>query len=644
MVKMGEMMHAPFVLIASLLATSFVHASDFAVRADSEMRRLLKTIDSDHDDRITILDKNKTYWLEGTDGQRREVSGTYFQSNLLQELKLAVDLKRSSVSSERIFEDPVERISRSIRELYWDGLTRRVDPEHLAQAIVDSKLPPSSWRYVYVPVRDDRAFDLFSKAASAKPKLKVKVQRLPEDPKDLIGKHGLLVLALDENGKGVPFVAPGGRFNEMYGWDSYFEALGLLADGRRDLARAMVDNFVFQIENYGKILNANRTYYLNRSQPPFLTSMISDLAEGESKEWLKHSLLAAIREYFQVWMGPERLTATGLSRYFGSGHGVPIEVEKGHFDAILNPAAKRLKLKAQTLLERYNSGKLADAELDDFFAQDRAVRESGHDTTYRWRVDGKDRAADFVTVDLNSLLYKTELDIARLIETHFKNGFDYDGRKLTAAEWRGRAQARKTKMVELMWDADRKIFFDFNFKINERSKYIAATAYFPFWASGSNAEDQILPKDLAAASFDVLSRELEMPGGLSATAESSLKAFGDLKHQRQWEYPNGWPPHQMIAWVALENYGLKPDRLVYRWLHTLTKNAVNFNGTLPEKTDVVARSHAVFAEYGNIGTDFSYITKEGFGWMNASYQVGLKKLSPELKKKLSDLRPPEWIF
>ena len=100
----------------------------------------------------------------------------------------------------------------------------------------------------------------------------------------------------------------------------------------------------------------------------------------------------------------------------------------------------------------------------------------------------------------------------------------------------------------------------------------------------------------------------------------------------------------MMAWTALENYGVKPERLIYRWLHTLTKNAVDFNGTLPEKTDVVARSHAVFAEYGNVGTKFSYMTKEGFGWMNASYQVGLKKLSPELRAKLSELRPPEWIF
>ena len=77
------------------------------------------------------------------------------------------------------------------------------------------------------------------------------------------------------------YVVPGGRFNEMYGWDSYFIILGLLRDGRIDLARGMVENFFFEIEHYGTILNANRAYYLTRSQPPFLTSMIMAVYEAD---------------------------------------------------------------------------------------------------------------------------------------------------------------------------------------------------------------------------------------------------------------------------------------------------------------------------------------------------------------------------
>ena len=102
----------------------------------------------------------------------------------------------------------------------------------------------------------------------------------------------------------------------------------------------------------------------------------------------------------------------------------------------------------------------------------------------------------------------------------------------------------------------------------------------------------------------------------------------------------------MIAWQGLINYGYERDayRLIYKWLYTITKNAANYNGTVPEKFDVVNRSHKVYAEYGNVGTEFEYITKEGFGWMNASYQVGLSLLPENLIGKLSDLVPPEEIF
>ena len=102
----------------------------------------------------------------------------------------------------------------------------------------------------------------------------------------------------------------------------------------------------------------------------------------------------------------------------------------------------------------------------------------------------------------------------------------------------------------------------------------------------------------------------------------------------------------MLAWQGLINYGFADlaQRLAYRWLYTITRNAVDYNGTVPEKYDVVSRSHRVFAEYGNVGTEFDYITKEGFGWMNASYQVGLALLPPELRRKLERVVPPEWVF
>ncbi|HYL70584.1 MAG TPA: trehalase family glycosidase, partial [Candidatus Dormibacteraeota bacterium] len=71
-----------------------------------------------------------------------------------------------------------------------------------------------------------------------------------------------------------PFVVPGGRFREIYYWDSYFTMLGLLESGRRDLTEAMVSDFARLIDSYGRIPNGNRNYYLTRSQPPFFFAMV----------------------------------------------------------------------------------------------------------------------------------------------------------------------------------------------------------------------------------------------------------------------------------------------------------------------------------------------------------------------------------
>jgi alpha,alpha-trehalase len=133
-------------------------------------------------------------------------------------------------------------------------------------------------------------------------------------------------------------------------------------------------------------------------------------------------------------------------------------------------------------------------------------------------------------------------------------------------------------------------------------------------------------------------------GGIAATSSSSLKQFADLAHPRQWDYPNGWAPHQILIWKGLSQSGYNTDaeRLTYKWLFMITQNAMDYQGTIPEKYDVVKRSHDVFAEYGNVGTDFSYITKEGFGWINASYEIGVHSLPASTLQKLKEVIPPEW--
>lgn len=637
-------------------------AAPIEVRAKAELARLLKEQDTDRDTKITVGDLGSRkpatgrFALKTADGKSLDVVGTFRLANLLQELKLASDRSRDPksidrVDGDRILENPVEHLSRNIRELYWAGLTRVMDREHLPQLLGDSKVR-TEIRYLYVPHGDDRGYEVFS-AAAKDPALRLKVVRLPaaitpEFVRGLEGRHGLLALEA-----GVPFVVPGGRFNEMYGWDTHFESLGVIADGKPELARGMVDQFVYQIRHYGKILNANRTYYLTRSQPPFLPSLIRAVREAlpataATQAWLERALAAAIREYETVWMSPDRLTATGLSRYNGSGLGIPPEVEPGHFDPILLPFAAKREIAVKEYARQYQLGLLKEPALDDFFRQDRAVRESGHDTTYRWRVDGKDRAADFVTVDLNSLLYKFELEIAHLIDAYAAGGKfrAEDGRSHAAREWRARAAERKKRMLTHFWDPKRRLFFDYDFVRGRRSDYVSATTLYPLWAfDPALPETRLLSEEDTRALVRNALAELEQPGGIAATSAESLRRAQGKESARQWEFPNGWAPHQMLIWTGLRQsgFGADADRLVYKWLYLITRNATDYQGTIPEKYDVVRRSHQVFAEYGNVGTKFDYITREGFGWMNASYQVGLKQLPPALRKKLEELVPPEWL-
>lgn len=629
------------------------------VSVKENLERLIQEEDTDNDKKITIDDfripgsyrGDKRFWLKAIDGGNYEISGTYYLSNLLQELKLAEELGVDTLDLKfnKIFEGATDRISRLIKEIYWDSLTRRIDEDGILKIIHDEKTKTlDGFNYIYIPNDDSVAFEYFLNISKKYPEARIKVVKLPalitsDYVSALEGYHGLLSLALEKykgGYRGVPFVVPGGRFNEMYGWDSYFIVLGLLQDNKIELAKAIVDNFIYQIKHYGKILNANRTYYLTRSQPPFLTSMIREVyaelpRNDKSKEWLRDALGAAIKEYFDVWLSPERLTKTGLSRYFDSGRGQPPEVEPGHFDAIYKIFATKYGMNIEEFEVAYKNRKLKVPELDEYFIHDRCMRESGHDRSYR--LIG--RCANVVTVDLNSLLYKFEMDIAQIIEEEFDGETIINGKIESSQAWYERARKRKSLIDKYLWDERKGMYFDYNFVKGERNYYVSATTFYPLWA-------RLASKEQAERLIKNALPLLEAPGGILSSTLESRGEISETRPATQWDYPYGWAPHQIIIWRGLLNYGYDSlaCRLIYKWLYTITINAVNYNGTIAEKYDVVKRSHEVFVEYGNIGTKFAYITKEGFGWTNASYKIGLSMLPKDLKIKLNQLIPPEWIF
>jgi alpha,alpha-trehalase len=632
------------------------------IDVEYNFKNLLVDEDTDGDNKITIDDQgDKIFEVETISGKTYKIEGTYYLSNLLMQLALARNnsQKRILLRPQLLYENPVSRTSRMIREIFWDGLTRQIDEAHLEQVLSDTKVA-TEVSYLYVPNKDRDGYFYFSDVAKRDNQLNMRVELLSENitPEfvkslgDKDGRHGLLSLAIRRVGntyEGVPFVVPGGRFNEMYGWDSYFINRGLLIDNRIDLAKGMADNFKYELNYYGKILNANRTYYLTRSQPPFFSSMALEVNEYiQDESWLLDALRLAIKEYNEVWTNEPKLTDTRLSRYYDVGSGLPPETEEDHFDWLLVDYAKKYGMTVEQFRDEYMNGKINEPSLDEYFVHDRCMRESGHDTTYRWTVNGVDRCADFVTVDLNSLLYKYELDIAYAIKRYFNGSITlFDGTVTTSDEWYKKAGNRKKLILDYLWDEKSGMFFDYNFIDKTRSSYVSATTFYPLWAINPEEKNtEILSRDQAEKLVQVALKYLEEPGGIAASAKESAYKAGQDKIERQWDYPFGWAPHQMIVWRGLINYGFNEEahRLIYKWLYTIVKNAADYNGTIPEKYDVVKRSHKVFITYGNVGTEFDYITEEGFGWMNASFQEGLQLLPRSLIDKLKDLTPPEEIF
>ncbi|KAI8891440.1 glycoside hydrolase family 37 protein [Backusella circina FSU 941] len=641
-------------------------AQKFLIDVKETQRILVEQEDTDGDFQITVNDLGPKSFSVGTadsGGYRKiEIRGTYMLSNLLQELALADDYGRKHIvlDEARLNENPVDRLSRMIKHNFWDGLTRRIDAEGLEIICADPKNRSANHNpRIYIPYNEDEVYAYYKQVAETKKYLKLEVEKLPEHitphfVRSINNRPGILALAMRKEKsatgegtvfKGVPFVVPGGRFNEMYGWDSYFETLGLLNDGRTELAQSMVDNFVYQIKHYGKILNANRSYYLCRSQPPFLTDMALRVYEKlehneENLSWLSDVFQAAIKEYNQVWMSEPRYDPeTGLSRFRPEGLGIPPETEASHFDHVISPFADKLGISINEYIEKYNDGTIVEPLLDEYFLHDRAVRESGHDTTYRY----EKVCANLATIDLNSLLYKYETDIGDTIEKFFGGKFVYrqgnECTEYTMQDWREKSYTRKERIDKYLWNEDKKLYFDYDTVLKRQTNYESVTAFWAMWAkcaSHKQAQDMI---DHSLYKFEVL-------GGLVSGTEESRGLTSLDRPNRQWDFPFGWAPHQIMAWKAFENYD-KYDiacRLAYRWLYTITKSFVDFNGVVPEKYDVVSMTHKVQVEYGNVGVDFKYVPREGFGWMNASFQIGLSIISTKMRRALGTCTHPDLFF
>ncbi len=491
----------------------------------------------------------------------------------------------------------------------WDTLSRSMSD---CKSVVDIKVTTAP--VMYLPAGMATPPDV----TAMQQQCKVDVRHLPraihridEVRPEELPANGLLYLP-------NRYVVPGGRFNEMYGWDSYFILLGLVHDGRIALAKGMVENFFFEIENYGAILNANRTYFFTRSQPPFLSSMIREVyehSEGQDKVWLAHAYSLAERDY-ALWTSPEhRAGDTGLARYFDLGLGPVPEMadDSSYYPDVIRwllahpgegssylvagasrPTASESATLARTSCDVSQSRVCLQAVVDGhrlsaaYFRSDRAMRESGFDTSFRFG-PFSGSTADYAPVCLNSLLYKYEQDMAHIAGVL--------GKPADVQLWERRATARQIAMDKYLWDGTSGIYLDYNFVTKRKSNYKFVTALYPLWAGAASKQQ--------AASLRTHLSDFERGGGL---AES------DFASGVQWDMPFGWAPTTWLAVAGLDRYGYHADavRIAEEFSKTVLDNFVH-DGTMREKYNVVDGS-------ANIKVAAGYKSNVvGFGWTNAVY-------------------------
>jgi alpha,alpha-trehalase len=397
--------------------------------------------------------------------------------------------------------------------------------------------------------------------------------------------------APEQTGSRLPlphrYVVPGGRFREMYYWDSYFTMFGLATSGRDSLVRSMVDNFAHLVNTYGHIPNGTRSYYLSRSQPPYFALMVRLLAEKDSTALTKY-LLPLQKEYY-FWMSAAtdeqaRQTTDSLAKRGAYRRAVRLDsvTVNRYFDDRAAPRPEAYK-------EDVTLAKTSGRPAAEVYRHLRAAAESGWDFSSRWLTDGQRletiHTTDFVPVDLNCLLF--------LLEKTLADGYRQAGDTRYSATFERLAEKRRRAILAFAWNPTTGFFHDYNFKTKRQSPALTLAGVFPLFAG-------IAMPEQANAVAAVLEKRFLKPGGLPTT----LARTG-----QQWDAPNGWAPLQWIALAGLRRYGQTAlaERIKTAWVGANLR-VYKVTGKMTEKYNVEDLTlKAGGGEYPN---------QDGFGWTN----------------------------
>jgi alpha,alpha-trehalase len=382
-----------------------------------------------------------------------------------------------------------------------------------------------------------------------------------------------------------PYVVPGGRFREVYYWDSYFTMLGLVESKRTDLIANMLDNFSHLIMTVGHIPNANRTYYLSRSQPPYFAAMVGLYASAtDSGNALKY--LDALERDYQFWMDGASTLAPGTANR---------RVVRLRNGALLNRYwDDQPQPRPESYREDFELGQtVPEAKRESLFRNLRAAAESGWDFSSRWMRDTTDlrtlETVDLAPLDLNSLMYHTERTMAALYRLRKRNGDTERAVRFDSA-----ATARRAALLDAAWDSRSGFFYDVRWRsgarVTDRASLAAASVLYFGLATPEQG------RAVAAK----LERDFLREGGFVTTL---------IRSGQQWDAPNGWPPLQWLTMQGVQRYGRADlaELARGRWL-SVNRRVYTATGKMTEKYDVLDLSRPAGGG--------EYPTQDGFGWSN----------------------------
>jgi alpha,alpha-trehalase len=380
-----------------------------------------------------------------------------------------------------------------------------------------------------------------------------------------------------------PYIVPGGRFREIYYWDSYFTMLGLRISKHIDLIQNMVDNFSYLIDHIGYIPNGNRTYYIGRSQPPFYACMVNLLSEEKGENILLKYLPQLEKEY-NFWMnGSDLLIPESLS-----GHRVAMlrdgDILNHYWDENNTPRPESFKEDTE-LAQRAGDKKIMYRHL-------RAAAESGWDFSSRWFKNVKDfssiHTTEIIPVDLNCLLFNLEKTVAAAYRLSTDTVF--------SLKYETAANNRKAAIDKYCWNDDTGFYFDYDYVAGKQKESLTLAAAYPLFF-------EIASKEQAARVAKIISEKFMYAGGLISTTETTTQ---------QWDAPNGWAPLHWIAIQGLSKYGYRElaTDIAGRWMN-INEKVYRNTGRMMEKYNVVSTT----LEAGG----GEYPAQDGFGWTNGVY-------------------------